>query len=53
VFLKFRLAAQKGLKGIGIFTIDILDYTTTETGVKMRKDWFDTFDVFTGEKEIY
>lgn len=51
VLLKYKLAATEGLKGVGMWTIDALDYTLTEPGAKMRKDMFDTFDVFTRGKE--
>ncbi|KAH9510126.1 hypothetical protein Btru_043520 [Bulinus truncatus] len=38
--LKYDLAAQKGLKGVGMWNIDALDYSDTQVGEYIRSEMF-------------
>lgn len=39
--LKYDLAAQKGIKGVGMWNIDSLDFSDTEVGESIRRAMFD------------
>ncbi|KAK0054727.1 di-N-acetylchitobiase [Biomphalaria pfeifferi] len=39
--LKYDLAAQKGIKGVGMWNIDSLDFSDTEVGESIRRVMFD------------
>ncbi|XP_059164007.1 uncharacterized protein LOC131946963 [Physella acuta] len=40
LMIKYKLAAELGLRGIGIWTIDFLDYSDTPEGLDMRTSMF-------------
>lgn len=39
--LKYQLAAKMGIRGVGMFLIDVLDYSNTARGAAQRKAMFD------------
>ncbi|XP_005100833.1 di-N-acetylchitobiase [Aplysia californica] len=44
--LKCKLAKQKGLRGVGMWNIDSLDYTDSATGEHIRSEMFGAFSAF-------
>ena len=49
VMLKYRLAKQMELRGVGMWCLDSLDYTNADWSRRFRADMFATFDAFLEE----
>ena len=46
VRIKFHFARQLRMRGVSMWQMDGLDFTTSQLGQQMRQDMFDTFDAF-------
>ncbi len=39
--LKYQYAVKHGMKGVGMWDVDLLDYSNTTQGAKLRRDMWD------------